>query len=194
MNFLAHAFLSFENPELMVGNFIADFVKGNDYLNYPDPVSNGIILHREIDQFTDEHRQFRHSKRRLHQDYGHYSGVIVDMYFDHFLAANFFKFHKKPLSTFSLDVYQTVQSYPGAVPSNAEKILFYMSKGNWLFSYRQIAGIEQALKGVGRRTRFKSGLEFAGGTLRQHYWLFYQDFMIFFPKAIAFAQSKILEL
>ena len=88
MNFLAHAVLSFENPELMVGNFIADFVKGNDYLQYQDPVKRGILLHRDIDQFTDQHPTVRLSKSRLYDAFGHYAGVIVDMYYDHFLAAN----------------------------------------------------------------------------------------------------------
>jgi acyl carrier protein phosphodiesterase len=191
MNFLAHAFLSFENPDLMVGNFIGDFVKGNSYLDYPDKIRAGILLHREIDQFTDQHEQVRESKKRISQQYSHYSGVIIDMYFDHFLAANFYKFHQKSLPDFTMNIYRTMESYQGPVPSKAERILYYMSRGDWLSSYKDIAGIEQALMGIGRRTRFRSGLEFAGDTLREQYRLFYEDFMIFFPKVIIFAKDRI---
>ena len=74
MNFLAHAVLSFERPEIMVGNFIADFVKGNAYLEYPQSVRNGIMLHREIDKFTDQHPQVKKSKKRLYKQFSHYSG------------------------------------------------------------------------------------------------------------------------
>jgi len=194
MNFLAHAVLSFENPDLMVGNFIADFVKGNAFKKYPEGVRNGILLHREIDQFTDQHQHFRKSKSKLYEQYGHYSGVIVDMYYDHFLAANFFLFHHLSLKKFSHQVYETVKNYQGTIPPRAELILYHMSEGNWLLSYRELAGIERALNGMGRRTRFQSGLEFAGGTLRQKYRSFYTDFMMFFPNVHLFAKDKIAGL
>ena len=140
MNFLAHAVLSFENPDLMVGNFIADFVKGKDYMHYPDQIKAGILLHREIDHFTDSHQLVLQSKRRLYEKYGHYSGVIVDMYYDHFLAANFFKFHSSPLEPFTQMVYSTVGSNQDHLPEKAQYILNYMSKGNWLLSYAKITG------------------------------------------------------
>jgi acyl carrier protein phosphodiesterase len=191
MNFLAHAVLSFENPDIMVGNFIADFIKGNDYMNYSEPVRKGILLHREIDHFTDRHPQVRLSKRRLYEPYHHYSGVIVDMYYDHFLAANFFKFHTTPLESFTQIVYKTVGQHGEQLPEKAENILHYMSKGNWLLNYAQIPGVEQALKGMARRTRFKSNMEYAGASLRSDYLSFYTEFMIFFPKVVAFAKEEI---
>ena len=194
MNFLAHAYLSFENPDLMVGNFMADFVKGSDYNQYPEPVKQGILLHRAIDYFTDQHQQVRESKSRLYEQYSHYAGVIVDMYYDHFLAANFHHFHQTPLITFTSQVYGTVRNHPSRLPEKAERILYYMSRGNWLLSYARIKGIEQALKGVSQRTRFNSGLEQAGHTLRLNYRSFHQDFMIFFPKAITFAKEQIMQL
>ncbi len=194
MNFLAHAVLSFENPDIIVGNFIADFVKGNDYLNYPEPVKKGILLHREIDHFTDSHLQVQQSKRRLYEPYHHYSGVIVDMYYDHFLAANFFKFHPDPLETFTQFVYKTVDQYPGQLPAKAEQILHYMSKGNWLLGYAQIRGIELAMRGMAQRTRFKSNMEHAGASLRSGYRSFYTEFMNFFPKVMAFAKEEIQQI
>jgi len=194
MNFLAHAYLSFNNPDIMAGNFIADFVKGSDYNQYPEAMKQGILLHRDIDHFTDQHEQVRESKSRLYGQYRHYAAVIVDMYYDHFLAANFHYFHHTPLPRFTHNVYETVSTYRDKLPEKAERILYYMSRGNWLLSYARIKGIEQALNGIGHRTRFESGLEKAGHTLRSHYRLFHQEFMIFFPKAIAFARQQIREL
>ena len=191
MNFLAHAVLSFENPELMVGNFIADFVKGNDYLEYPEPIKKGILLHREIDQYTDQHPRVRISKGKLHDRYSHYSGVIVDMYYDHFLAANFFKFHKTELRLFAQHVYHTMDNSRTPLPKQAARMLHYMSRGDWLFSYATIPGIERALLGLSQRTKFNSGMEFAGDSLRQNYRSFYEDFMIFFPKVMSFARNEI---
>ncbi len=192
MNFLAHAYLSFENPELMVGNFIADFVKGNNYLDYPGPIQQGILLHREIDQFTDRHHQVRIGKRRLYAQYSHYAGVIIDMYFDHFLAANFYRFHTTNLKSFAANVYKTVGDYH-QLPPQAERILYHMSRGNWLCSYAQIKGVEMALKGISGRTRFKSGMEKAGQTLRSDYRAFHLDFMIFFPSVVNFAKRQIAD-
>ncbi len=194
MNFLAHAYLSFDHLDIMVGNFIADFVKGNDYKKYPEQVKQGILLHREIDHYTDKHPRVRHSKSKLYTPYSHYAGVIVDMYYDHFLAANFYKFHKLPLTRFTNRVYQTMDNYQGQLPDRAQYILHHMSRGNWMLSYATLEGIERALQGMGRRTRFESGLENAGDTLRENYRFFYQDFMIFFPKAISFAKKKISQL
>lgn len=194
MNFLAHAILSFENPDIMIGNFIADFVKGNDFMNYPELVKKGILLHREIDHFTDTHPQVLLSKRRLYEPYHHYSGVIVDMYYDHFLAANFFKFHTAPLVSYTQNVYKTVGHYREQLPAKAEEILHYMSQGNWLLGYAKISGVELALKGLSRRTRFKSNMEYAGTSLRSDYKSFYTEFMIFFPKVMAFAKRELQQI
>jgi acyl carrier protein phosphodiesterase len=116
------------------------------------------------------------------------------MYYDHFLAANFHYFHQTPLATFTSNVYKTVQTYEGHLPKEAERILHYMAKGNWLLSYARIKGIEQALYGIGQRTRFISNLEHAGQSLRSDYRHFHQDFMIFFPKAISFVKDKTMQL
>ncbi len=191
MNFLAHAYLSFEEPELMVGNFIADFIKGSQYLNYPRAIAQGILLHREIDHFTDQHPRVITSKRRLQPRYRHYAGVVVDMYFDHFLAANFPLFHASPLPEFTEQVYGVMKDHQEILPPKVLHLLTYMSRGNWLLSYADITGVEQALAGMSRRTKFKSHMEHAGEELRTHYDEFMDDFMAFFPEIIEFAKTKI---
>ena len=81
MNFLAHLYLSQDNTNIMIGNFIADHIRGNNYEEYSKEIQRGIFLHREIDTFTDNHQIVRKSKRRLHQRYRHYDGVIIDIFF-----------------------------------------------------------------------------------------------------------------
>ncbi len=191
MNFLAHAYLSFSQPKLMVGNFIADFVKGNDYQQYPEEISRGIIIHREIDYYTDNHPQVLLSKRRLQPKYRHYAGVIVDMYYDHFLAANFQDFHNDALHDFAQGVYRVVADHRDIIPPKVAFLLKHMSRGNWLLSYAEVSGIEQALGGISRRTKFKSHMEQAGHELREHYEDFHEEFNAFFPEIIQFVEKKI---
>lgn len=194
MNFLAHAYLSHSRPKLMVGNFIADFVKGSDYLLFPTEISQGILLHREIDEFTDHHPQVLNSKRRLRPRYRHYSGVIVDMFYDHFLAINFARFHQHGLPAFTDYVYGVMEAHRDTVPEKVQYILMHMTKGNWLLSYAQITGIERALGGMARRTKFDSKMEHAGQELRLHYGDFHSEFMAFFPEVMQFVDNKIKKL
>src|SRR5580704_12124651 len=109
MNFLAHIYLSGNNHELMIGNFIADFVKGNKKNDYPDGIRKGIELHRAIDDYTDHHEITGRSKDRLRMKYHKYSGVIVDIYYDHFLAANFAQYSPKTLQQYSEDTYHILK-------------------------------------------------------------------------------------
>src|SRR6056300_851441 len=105
MNFLAHVFLSGADFDLAVGNLIADKIKGNNINHYPAAVQKGIVLHRAIDTFTDTHPNFKNCVSTLFPTYRHYSRVIVDMYFDHFLALHWDRFHAVPLVDFSADFY-----------------------------------------------------------------------------------------
>ncbi len=109
MNFLAHIYLSFEDPQIRLGNFIGDAVKGRRYENYPDPVRKGILLHRAIDSFTDSHPTTRLSTRRLHPGYSHYSSVIVDIFYDHFLAANWDRYCEVPLPAYTTSFYTLLE-------------------------------------------------------------------------------------
>jgi acyl carrier protein phosphodiesterase len=109
MNFLAHIYLSGDDPEVQLGNFMADAVKGNQYTQYELGIQRGIKLHRFIDSYTDTHPVFRRSKSRLHgKQFGHYTGVIMDMFYDHFLAANWREFHHQPLEVFTDNFYSLI--------------------------------------------------------------------------------------
>ena len=123
MNFLAHIYLSDHNDDLAVGNFIADSVRGKDYLNFPAQIQKGILLHRAIDTFTDAHPIFRQSTKRLHSRYSHYSGVIVDIFYDHFLAKNWDIYCEIPLENFVAHFYKVLQSHHDILPARIQNLM-----------------------------------------------------------------------
>ena len=194
MNFLAHSFLSGNSSEVMVGNFIADFVKGKKYLQYPDGIKKGILLHREIDHFTDQHELVRQSKDKLRSRYRHYSGVIVDIFYDHFLAAGWDQYSELSLLPFTQQLYHHVGSYETILPAKVQYILPHMRKNNWLLSYATIAGVQRTLTGMSMRTKYQSNMENAVGELEASYEQFRQEFHQFFPQAITFSQNKLAQL
>ena len=144
MNFLAHIYLSKNNEEIMVGNFIGDFVKGNQLDEYSPAIQQGIRLHREIDHYTDNHEVVLQSKKKLREKYRHYAPVIVDVYYDHFLAKNWHQFSKVPLKEYTNSFYDTMVKYYNRIPKEVIHMLSYMSKDDWLFNYQYIEGMNKA--------------------------------------------------
>ena len=194
MNFLAHIYLSGENEKLIIGNFIGDFVKGNQLLNYEKELMNGILLHREIDRYTDDHPVVLESKKRLWDKYHHYSPVIVDVYYDHFLASNWSNFHDEPLASFTENFYQLLEDNKALLPERVVRMLHYMKKDNWLYHYQSLEGIRQTLTGMSRRTKFESSLEKAHVDLEKYYELFKEDFETFFPKLVQHSKEFLSSL
>lgn len=192
MNFLAHLYLSGDNPKIMVGNFIGDFVKGKNLAGrYEESIAFGVELHRSIDQFTDHHYIVKSSKRRLWEKYRHYAGVIVDMYYDHFLASNWSEFHHEPLDIYARHSYDILQRHHTILPERVAWVLPYMIEGNWLVGYSTLHGIERALSGMAKRTPFQSKMEEATADLRDHYPLFKEEFMKFFAELRSFSEEAI---
>lgn len=191
MNFLAHAYLSKGNSDLLVGNFIGDFIKGRSVSDFDLPIQNGVILHRKIDSFTDTHPIFRLSKSRLLPEYRHYSAVLVDMFYDHFLARNWDQYHQQDLYTFTRDVYSILEDHQAVLPERLQRLLFFMEPNNLLFHYRTTTGLHKALLGMSRRTRFDSGMDRAIHTLKLQYRSFESDFQLFFPELEAFVKAQL---
>lgn len=181
INFLAHLYLSDNDPEIAIGNFLGDFVKGKNYLNYPESIAKGIVLHREIDRFTDTHEIALRSKDKLREKYRHYAGVIVDMFYDHFLAKNFSDYHELSLQVFTEKQFTYLLNYIDSMPENARRMLPYMVKNNWLMAYGQIEGLHRALVGMSRRTKFDSKMDKSIQDLIEHYAIFEEEFREFFP-------------
>lgn len=181
MNFLAHLYLSGDNEKVKVGNFIGDFVKGNQLETYETDIRKGIRLHRTIDTFTDSHLIVLESKKRLRSKYRHYAPVIVDVFYDHFLAKKWSLFSPVDLKKYTLDFYHMIEQYKDVIPQTVNNMLYYMSKNNWLYNYQFLEGIDRALTGMARRTRFKSNMEVAVHSLQESYEAFENEFDRFFP-------------
>ncbi|GAA4298270.1 acyl carrier protein phosphodiesterase [Nibribacter koreensis] len=191
MNYLAHLYLSGNDPELKFGNFIADGVRGAQILQFPERIQQGIKLHRLIDQFTDSHAVVKETIERLRPLYKKYAGVVADVYYDHFLAANFQQFSTVPLDVFAEESYAAIQSRPEWLPPKVQTFLPYMVNQNWLVSYAQVWGISKALKGLSRRTTFESNMETAGEELQLNYDFYHQEFNRFFPDLEKYVMEEI---
>lgn len=189
MNFLAHAYLSGNSPGITVGNFLGDFVKGKDFSQYRPEIAAGIELHRAIDAYTDAHDIVQQSKIRLRPAYRHYSGVIVDIFYDHFLAANWDKFHPVPLPEFAKSVYRLFDESYELLPERAQQMLPYMVRYDWLSNYANLDGVQRVLSGMARRTPFDSKMEKAVDDLGKDYVAYESEFFDFFPKLEDFSTA-----
>ncbi len=188
MNFLAHIFLSGENDDIKIGNFLGDFVKGrlNKLTNtqYSQGVVHGMALHREIDFFTDNHPIVRQSIDRLQPKYHKFSGIVVDMFYDHILAKNFNQYSKVSLEKYAQNFYDLLESRKSEIPEPMARMVNSMVTRNWFLGYKNYEGIEWALIGISKRLSFESGIENAIEELRKDYFLYEAEFHQFFPEII----------
>jgi acyl carrier protein phosphodiesterase len=191
MNFLAHIYLSGNNDLLQIGNFMADGIRGKDYLKFPADVKNGILLHRKIDSFTDTHLIYRKSKHRLHEKYGHYSGVIMDILYDHFLAKNWEKYSDENLESYADDFYKLLEENQAILTLKTKNLLPYMKKDNWLLSYQSIEGIEKILYQMDYRTKHRAKMQEAVVELRYFYNDFEEEFTLFFEELREYVSNEI---
>ncbi|GGD06781.1 acyl carrier protein phosphodiesterase [Hyunsoonleella pacifica] len=194
MNYLAHIYLSGDNDLVTVGNFIADGIKGNSYQEYDRDIQIGILLHRHIDTYTDSHKTVRKSTKRLHKKYSHYSGIIVDILYDHFLAKNWDNYSDTPLKDYVNNFYNSLEHHYDILPKRIQKMMPYMITDNWLLSYASIEGIAKVLAGMNRRTKNRSSMNEATEELQEFYTEFEEEFTSFFNELITFSNEKIIEL
>lgn len=193
MNFLAHIYLSGDNDLLKIGNFMADSIRGNSYLDYPDELRKGILLHRSIDSFTDAHPIYRKSKHRLHEKYGHYSGVIMDIVYDHFLAKNWETYSNVPLENYAAAFYKLLQDQYELLTEKTQKMIPYMIGRNWLVSYASLEGLEMILFQMDYRTKHRANMQEAIVEVIRYYKEFEKEFMLFFEELQNHCKEKMLE-
>ena len=185
VNFLAHAYLSGDNENILFGNFIADAVKGRAFNLYPEQVQRGIQLHRMIDHYTDSHRLFKSSKKRLTNNYGKFASVIVDIFYDHYLARNWNNYSDIELNEFVSGTYKILIKNFSLLPAKSKKILPFMISQNWLVGYANFDGLTRVFNGMSRRTKkYNSGMEHAVASLQKDYMLYHHEFTGFFPELI----------
>ena len=194
MNFLAHIYLSGENDLIKIGNFMADSIRGKHFETYPLEIQKGIVLHRFIDTYTDAHPVFRKSTKRLHEKYHHYSGVIIDIFYDHFLAKNFNNYSDEKLDLFTARFYQSLQDNYEILNDKTRGMMPYMIQQNWLDCYQTVAGIEQILTQMDNRIKNNANIRFSVHELRQFYSEFEEEFTLFFEDIQAHSKQKLLSL
>jgi acyl carrier protein phosphodiesterase len=194
MNFLAHAYLSFDQEEILVGNFAADFIKGKEIHQFKGDLLIGILLHREIDSFTDSHPLVRAGQTYLRPRFRHYSSVITDIYFDYFLAKNWDKFANISLENFANHIYTILEKYLPVLPERFGEMFYWMKTQNWLLNYGHIQGIQKTLTGLSRRTNFDSKMNEAPEVLLEKEAEFELIFFAFFKELETFALGKLHEL
>ncbi len=191
MNFLAHIYLSGDSRELLIGNFIGDYVKGKDYENYPPAIQEGILLHRKIDAFTDNHPITRRAKNLVRNRYGLYSGIVVDIYYDHFLSANWERYSDMPLKAYVRERYRILDSGFSLFPAGVKSWFPYFIKSNWLEAYTSFHGLIMVFKRMSYRTSLPDHAEYAVDQLKNNYGMLEGYFTDFFGQMRDYVRSEI---
>ncbi|MDA3821927.1 MAG: ACP phosphodiesterase [Bacteroidales bacterium] len=190
MNFIAHTYLSGCNEEIIVGNFMGDYVKGRNYMHLPELVRKGILIHRDIDSFTDTHSITRSSRMRLIEKYRKYSGVIVDIFYDHFLAVGWMDYCGIPLKDYVDRTYDLLKRNYKTLPQGIKVWFPTFLENNWMLRYEHVEGIELVLNKMSANTSLPDHTSFAIEKLRSEYDEFDKEFKEFFPLIIEFIEQK----
>ena len=195
MNYLAHAYLSFDQQEILVGNMISDFVKGKTKFNYSPGIQNGIALHRAIDEFTDAHPATKKAAAFFRPAYRLYSGAFVDVVYDHFLAldANEFK-HPDDLQNFTARVYHILDEKFSLLPAGFQNNFPHMKQHNWLLNYQYRVGIEKSFGGLVYRAEYINESATAFEVFNKNYDELKDCYNIFFPTLKKFASHYLTTL
>jgi acyl carrier protein phosphodiesterase len=194
MNYLAHAYLSYNRPFILVGNMISDFVKGSRKLGYTAAIQKGIMLHRAIDHFTDNHPATAKAKEIFRPHYRLYSGPIMDIVYDHYLANDATLFSESSLLQFTNSVYRTLEEETVHLPPHFLHVLTYMKMENWLYHYRTPEGIQKSLRGLVRRASFINDSTTAFELFLSHYDELRDCYEMFFPDVKQMAKQALDEL
>lgn len=192
MNYLAHIFLSGNNSQLQVGNFIGDFVKGSRMNDYPDQIRNGIVLHRKIDSYTDSHQVVRDTVAFLRPAFGRYSAILVDMYFDYFLALDFQVYSPhKSLRRFSFEFYVSVLVRYRHLPERVKGFIFHFVFTNRLTSYSTSDGLKESLEIMARHKVSALEPDKTITFLLENHEELRNRFHLFFPDLVEFVENEM---
>ncbi|HRI59710.1 MAG TPA: ACP phosphodiesterase [Saprospiraceae bacterium] len=194
MNHLAHCFLSFSDEDLLVGNFIGDFVKGSAWKNYPEGIQHGILLHRTIDAYTDEHPAARQSKERIRSFAGRYASAVTDILYDYILAMRWSEYTAESFDDFATKTYEQLEKRAAEMPPELRERLPRMLAGHFLHGYARRDSLEWVLDRFSRR--MVGGLDAAGLAtfFSAEIESFSADFKFFFPDLLTAAKQRLKEL
>ena len=185
MNFLAHAYLSFGDPELLTGNLMADTVKGTEPRNFTAGIARGIELHRAIDAYTDHHALVRSTRKIFYPTISHYALVISDVIYDHFLGINWHRYSNETLLDFSIRSYAAVDRYIQYAPEKFTRIFPYMKEDNWFVMYATLPGIHATIERLSYRSKAFTQAKETIALLTTHYHELENHFLEFFPQLVA---------
>jgi len=195
MNFLAHAYLSFKEPDIVIGNLISDFVKGKQQYNYPISIQKGIKLHRAIDNFTDTHECTKIAKNYLKPAVGLYSGAFMDVVYDHFLALDSNHFIlPSSLEDFAQYIYSVLNTNADLLPNNFKVILPSMQERNWLYNYQFLSGVDNSFKSIARRATYLSSSEACFNLFKSNYHPLHLLYKQLFPQLRDFSNEYLQSL
>ncbi|MBK8492133.1 MAG: DUF479 domain-containing protein [Saprospirales bacterium] len=192
MNFLAHAYLSFDIPHLVVGNFLGDFLRHSEAQALPPSIQEGIRLHRKIDTYTDSHPSVKEGTARIRTFHGKYAPVVVDMFYDYLLSAHWKEYHELPLPQFSRSVYGILESHLPIMPSRLQERVPRMIAGDWLTSYSTPDGMVYAFDRIKYRASKPEWFENAFQNLINNWDPFVADFSNFFPDLVQYVKAEIV--
>ncbi len=190
MNYLAHIYLSGESDAIQLGNFIGDYVKGNQYTNYPDGVRQGILLHRRIDHFTDNHPVVQQCNALLRPGFGKHAGIVTDIFFDHFLASRWHDYSLLPLLPFTKRFHAILLQNFALLPMRVKLFIPFLIQHKRLYSYAELSGIERSLQRMGQYTSLPQNSAYAMELLKEEYAFFSFAFAEFFPELISYVESE----
>ncbi len=195
MNYLAHARLSFNIPDILTGNMISDFVKGKQQFDYPAGIQKGIQLHRAIDAYTDSHPVTHQMKEYFRPHYRLYAGAFCDVVYDHFLANDKAEFETdKVLQDFASNVYLQLENNEQLLPEYFKKMLPYMKTQNWLYNYKSLDGIEKSFGGLVRRSKYLTESAAAFNILKTDYSKLQELYKQFYPELKLFTAHQLQDL
>jgi acyl carrier protein phosphodiesterase len=188
MNYLAHVFLARHSSEAMIGGLLGDFVKGSIHA-YPAQIRAGILLHRAIDRYTDAHCVVRASCALVSARRRRFAGIMVDVFFDHFLARHWQRFADTPLPVFTQAAYSGLLARSGEFPQRLQRVLPQMAAHDWLGSYQDVEAIDAAINGISRRLRRANTLLGGAQEMLDNYAALQANFLRFFPELLCFVQE-----
>ncbi len=189
MNYLAHLYLAGDDPESFIGSLMGDFVKGAIDHSLPAAVRHAVWQHRRIDSFTDAHPTVLNSKRRIRPGFRRYAGILIDLYYDHFLAREWPQYSGVPLDDFAEGVYRVLELNHHRFPVAMQRSMSYMRGNGLLQSYRELSGIERALRGIETRLKRPSRLREAIVDLERNHTALGEDFSVFFPDLVGYVRQ-----
>ncbi len=195
MNYLAHLYLSGDDEKVILGNFIGDYVKGKNYLKYPAEIQKGILLHRQIDSFTDKNLNFREAKRFLRNEYRLHSGIVIDLFYDHFLAKNWPLYSNESLRDFTKKIHAILLSHFFYLPGRVQGFLPFLIQNKRLESYATTEGIHKSLEIMSRYTSLPENSAMAMAIMKKNIEFFEDNFRSFMNEMLDFVlQSQQIKI